>query len=427
LITEFKNIHKYNNESIPFGIAQVGRVYRKEISPRPFVRLREFEQAEIEVFHDPQNPLNVSDKVLDTIVNAFSVVDQDSGNGYSISTSQISIRDLVKNGLNTTIAHFMCKIKEFMTKLNVNTKRIRFRQRLKNELAHYSSDCWDMEYLVRDKSTTKDDDDPSETNWIEVIGITDRGCFDLTQHHKFAMVNASMMVKGVYDPPVQKRIIDIKIDQKTFCKNSKSHQRCYVTLSNQKKVRTDEEFRKTFIHNDNTGSLTMIEIDDTPYQLDPGMVTITDEITLISQEEFIPHIIEPSFGVDRMIYTVLNSNFWVRSDDEDRTVISLPASIAPINVSILPLFTKDIMMKYVKPIEEILAARNITYRVDCTGASIGKRYSRLDEIGVPFAITIDHQTDQDQTVTVRRRDDMSQIGVKISSIGDHLSYVLALN
>ena len=163
LITEFKNIYKFNGESLPFGISQIGRVYRKEIRTTPFTRLTEFEQAEIEVFNDPTKPITLSDIILNTKINVFSNNDQESGTRYDYDTSKRCLKDMINCGLNTIIALFMYKISQFMQTLGIDPKRIRFRQHLKNELAHYSSDCWDMEYLIRDKSIILNEVDPSES------------------------------------------------------------------------------------------------------------------------------------------------------------------------------------------------------------------------------------------------------------------------
>jgi glycyl-tRNA synthetase len=420
LITEFKNIYKFNCETLPFGIAQIGRVYRKEISTRPFTRLTEFEQAEIEVFNDPTKSIELSEQVTNTIINVFNNYDQESGNIYDYNTCTKKLGDMVESGLNSIIAFFMYKIKVFVKKLGIDPARIRFRQHLKNELAHYSSDCWDMEYLIRDRSTILNFVDPLETNWIEVIGIADRGCYDLTQHHCNAISNTSMKVKRVFNPPVERTVIETKFNMKPFCKKfNKESQLIKLFIEN--KCQSNMSFVDEIIQNNVNGAPTVITFNNIDYIIDTDMVSVIKSVKMISHEEFIPHIIEPSIGIDRLVYAVLNSRYWVRPEDSERCVLSLTPEVAPIQVVILPLFTKDIIMQYVPIVENIVSKITTNYKIDSSGASIGKKYSRFDEIGVPYAITIDYQTDDDKSVTIRNRDDTTQIRVKIEDLSKYIS------
>ena len=422
LITEFKNMYKFNGESLPFGIAQIGRVYRKEINTRPFTRMTEFEQAEIEVFNDPTQPITLSSGILETVVSVFNNDDQEHGRSYIYGSNECTttLGDMVKSGLNTIIALFMYKVTIFMRILDIDPARIRFRQHLRNELAHYSSDCWDMEYLVRDKSTVLNHVDPLETNWIEVIGIADRGCYDLTQHHNNSISNTSMKVKRNFDTPVDRTVIETKFVMKDFCKKFNNDSQSLKAFI-ESKCQTDLSFADELINNNSNNLPTSVTMDSKEFLLDAGLVTVSKSIKKVSHEEFMPHIIEPSIGIDRLVYSVLNSRYWVRPDDIDRCVLSLPPAIAPIQVVILPLFTKDVIMKHVTPIVNIISKITTNYKVDTSSASIGKKYSRFDEIGVPYAITIDYQTDDDQSVTIRNRDDTTQTRVKIDDLANYLS------
>lgn len=419
LITEFKNIYKFHNEKLPFGISQVGRVYRKEINPKPFIRLREFEQAEIELFYDPEEKYELSETFKLMFINIYSASDQSSKISYdqlivkSRQVNTLNYQNCNNNNINNYILYFMCKIWKFCELLNINPKRLRFRQHLKNELAHYSSDCWDLEYLIRDKSTSYDDVDPDEKNWIEIIGIADRGCFDLTQHSKTSLMTA----KRIYNPPCQKIIYDIKFNMKvfgnTFKKNASTYKDIIINLKNTNPILLDQ-----FIENEQKDESTQINYADISFIIDKSMIKITKSEKTISSEEFIPHIVEPSFGIDRLIYAVLNNSFWIRSECKDgtRTVLSLPHSISPYTYVILPLFNKDIILKYVGLVAAKLKQAHHNYKIDCSGASIGRRYSRMDEYGIPFALTIDYQTDKDQTITLRQRDTMQQIRIKIQDL-----------
>jgi glycyl-tRNA synthetase len=418
LFTEFKSIHRYNQESLPLGIAQIGKVYRKEIGPRPFIRLREFEQAEIELFYDPmmlsQQQLPMS--ILETEVNIYGRVEQES----NLPASRIRLGTRIPSGesqgsINPYIVYFMYKIKLFCDAVGLDPNRLRFRQHLKNELAHYSADCWDLEYLVRDRSINLNVRSDDETNWIEIIGIADRGSYDLTQHSTHS--HESMMVKRIHDPPIIETTYRIKFDMKEIAKKyAKKAQKIKQYISTLDKV--EPKILDRLIENNNLNSNTMIDIDNDSIEITSGMCNVTKSDQEVRSEDFMPYVVEPSMGIDRMFYAILNNAFWIRSDDMDRTVLSLPDSLAPTTVAILPLFTKDVMMRWIEPIKQQIRIAKPLYniKVDSTAASIGKRYSRLDEIGVPYAITIDYQTEEDQTVTVRARDSMTQIRVKIDRL-----------
>jgi glycyl-tRNA synthetase len=132
--------------------------------------------------------------------------------------------------------------------------------------------------------------------------------------------------------------------------------------------------------------------------------------------EIKPDVIEIAFGVDRPFFALLDIAFFKR-DDEKRTVLSLPQNMAPIEIGLLPLVKKDGLPKKAKEVLKELDDFRVYY--DATG-SIGKRYSRLDAIGVPFCITIDHDSLKDDTITIRERDSLKQIRVKISELKEKL-------
>jgi glycyl-tRNA synthetase len=117
-------------------------------------------------------------------------------------------------------------------------------------------------------------------------------------------------------------------------------------------------------------------------------------------------VIEPSFGVGRILYAILEQNFYTREDsaaaaadekdkskkgDVKRAVLSLPPHLAPVQCSVLPLLDKDEFNAIIPRIVSSLKAERLSTKVDSTGQAIGRRYARTDEIGIPFGITIDHQ------------------------------------
>jgi glycyl-tRNA synthetase len=134
-----------------------------------------------------------------------------------------------------------------------------------------------------------------------------------------------------------------------------------------------------------------------------------------------PHILEIAFGSDRPTFALLDMFLEVEKTKEgQRFVLKLPGEIAPIQVAVFPLTKKDGLPEKAKKIYNVLT-ESYTCQYDEAG-SIGKRYRRMDEIGCPYCITVDHQTLKDSTVTVRDRDSMKQKRVKIASL--HKSLVL---
>ena len=133
-------------------------------------------------------------------------------------------------------------------------------------------------------------------------------------------------------------------------------------------------------------------------------------------EKYIPHVIEPSYGIDRIFYSILEHNYKeIEKEGEKYTLLSLPPSIAPIKVGVFPLVSKDGLPEIAKEIEKMLRKNNIMCFYDEKG-SIGRRYARMDEIGTPFCITVDYQSKEDNTVTIRFRDTTEQIRINIKDI-----------
>lgn len=141
-----------------------------------------------------------------------------------------------------------------------------------------------------------------------------------------------------------------------------------------------------------------------------------------NDDKVLPHVFEISMGIDRSLYTILE--YSLKDDKEnDRVVLSLKPYLAPTHVGILSLVKKDGLKEKTDEIY-LKIKRKFDAFLDHSGA-IGRRYRRLDEIGAPFAITVDHQTLEDKTVTLRRRDSMEQERIKISELDSILSESVA--
>ncbi len=146
-------------------------------------------------------------------------------------------------------------------------------------------------------------------------------------------------------------------------------------------------------------------------------LTYTDPET---NEKFVPHVIEPSFGVDRTFLAVMLSAYHEEeADGETRVVLKLPVHLAPVKVAVLPLSKKEELTAVSLPLAQELAKH---FRVDHHASqSIGKRYRQNDEIGTPFCVTVDFDTLNDKAVTVRDRDTMTQDRVAIDRLVEYLN------
>ncbi|RKX76975.1 MAG: glycine--tRNA ligase [Spirochaetes bacterium] len=145
----------------------------------------------------------------------------------------------------------------------------------------------------------------------------------------------------------------------------------------------------------------------------------------VTRERYIPYIIETSAGLTRTVLTVL-SDAWEEEkleDGETRSVMHFHPEIAPITVGVFPLVKKDGLPEIAKEIEQKLRVDFTTF-YDQSGA-IGRRYRRQDEIGTPYCVTVDYQTREDRTVTIRFRDSMDQIRVRIEDIATRIKQEIA--
>ena len=137
----------------------------------------------------------------------------------------------------------------------------------------------------------------------------------------------------------------------------------------------------------------------------------------VSGEWYIPHVVEPAFGIDRIIWHLLDHSFnEIQKSDEIYNRLELPEVVAPVDVAVLPLFEKDGMEIMAQEIHNKICSQSDMFSVYDASGSIGRRYARADEIGVPICITVDHDSLVDGTVTVRQRDTTEQHRVDIDKL-----------
>ncbi|QID88496.1 glycyl-tRNA synthase [Saccharomyces pastorianus] len=389
---QFLNFNKLldiNQGKIPFASASIGKSFRNEISPRSgLLRAREFLMAEIEHFVDPLDKSHPKfDEVSDEEVPLLSRQLQESDEPHL--PVRMAIGEAVKTGKveNETLGYYMARVHQFLLRLGVNKNKFRFRQHMKNEMAHYATDCWDGELLT-------------SYGWIECIGCADRAVFDLTVHSK--KTGKSLTVKQKLNTPKERTKLVLEVNKKLFGRKFKQRAKliesALLSLSQDKLYNKHEELNKN-------GKLTFQTNGET-VEIDQNLVSIEMKTTLQHTREYIPNVIEPSFGLGRIIYCIFDHCFRTRLDDDERTYFSFPLSVAPIKVFITTISNNE---KFPSVMSQIVRTKEIYFKVDDSNTSIGKKYARNDELGTPFGITIDFQTLQDETVTLRERDSMRQV------------------
>ena len=316
MFLEFKNVQQTSRKNLPFGIAQIGRCFRNEIAPRDFLfRSREFHIGEFEFFINPEEKKCdlLEKKHLDLKLKLLDSETQVSG---SDKLKETTIGKMLKeNKLEEWHAYWLAE--QILWFYSLGLAEIKIREHRKDELSHYSSATFDIDYEYPFGSK-------------EVAGNANRGQYDLTQHMK---------------------------------------------ASGEKMEVFDEKYKN----------------------------------------KAIPKVIEPTFGMERVLLALLTKAY---NFDEKRqnVVLKLPARISPVKAAVFPIIKDE---KYENLAKEIVfdlrKEWNVSY--DKSG-SIGRRYSRNDEIGTPMCITIDEDSPKDKMVTIRDRDTTKQVRVEISQLRD---------
>ena len=394
IFVNFKLVQQFLKKSLPMGIAQVGKSFRKEISPTPFTRMREFNQAEIEYFVDDKDKSHPNFSMVETYeIPILSAKMQVTGD----KPIMISIGKAVETNIisHQTMGYWLARIHQFAIKIGLNPGKIRFRQHLSNEMAHYASECWDLETRVLD-------------SWLECVGCADRGNYDLTSHGK-----NKLTAKRLLDKPIIETKLVYKLNKSTISNKYKDLTMGIVNYFNNL---DDVELKKLHKNFADGKGFIYIYIGDSLCTITNDMIEFDNEEIRTEYEEFIPHVVEPSFGIDRLLYSVFEHSFYIRPQDAKRGVLGLPTLLTPYDVSVLQLHNKDELKVIATYIKNLLKDNNFSIYTDNSGVAIGRKYVRQDEIGVKFAITIDPGSLEDNMVTVRERDSMKQIRVPIASI-----------
>jgi len=315
MFVSFQRLFQVGRKKLPLGACQIGKSYRNEISPRQgMIRLREFTQAEAEIFFNPKVTDHPKFKNVKNDTIPFLSAEYQDQDRYEVI--EMTVEAAVKKGLIPTEmqAYYLAISEKFFENLGIPRSEIRCREQLKDERAHYSTCTWDIEIKSED------------FGWIEVAAIANRTDYDVGGH---------------------------------------------AALSKQ----------------------------DMNVVLEDGF-------------KFIPHVIEASFGIDRPFWCTVENAL---REEGKRTYFAFDKSIAPIKAAVFPLVNKEKLPEIAEKIYSTLIENNIYAQYD-SKASIGKRYARSDEIGIPYCITVDFDTQKDKSVTVRERDSTKQKRVKIQDI-----------
>jgi len=309
---------KYEFEALrrrlPLGLAIIGRAFRNEISPRNvLMRMREFTQAELQIFFDPDDIDKHPDfdKVKGYKLRLLPAKARKSGEITVVSCDYV----VKKLGLPRFYVYYMAKIQQFyLDVVKIKPERFRFRELVGDEKAFYNKYHWDIELYLDCMKGFK-----------EVAGIHYRTDHDLSGHQKISEESMTVDVNG---------------------------------------------------------------------------------------KKFIPHVVELSFGVDRNIFALFDIAY---DEEEERSVLRFPRIISPLDAGVFPLVSRDGLPEKARSVYNMLKEHGFDVFYDESG-SIGRRYRRIDEIGIPAGITIDYDTLKKDDVTLRDRDTMNQIRVKISDL-----------
>jgi glycyl-tRNA synthetase len=395
----FRKLLECNNDRMPFASAMIGKSFRNEISPRSgLLRVREFLMAEIEHYVHPERKQHVRfPEVASVQLNLLSSKTQEAGSG---ALQCCMVGDAVASGLvnNETLGYFLARTALFLWKVGVDPERLRFRQHMRNEMAHYASDCWDAEILT-------------SYGWIECVGCADRACYDLTQHTK--ATGESLTARERLEPPRRVRTVKFALDKRALGLAFKAAAKDIAAVLEALEGPEAELLQTRAVDGKlivSCGSL----VHHVPLEM--ARLEQVDEVQHVL--EYVPAVIEPSFGIGRIIYALLEHSFWTRDGDEQRCVLSLPPVIAPIKCLVAPLSAQPELSVLTQRLVRDLRRRGISCQLDESSTSIGKRYARNDEVGVPFAATLDFQSLRDATATVRERDSTQQIRVSIARVAD---------
>lgn len=424
----FQKLLEYSDGQLPFASASIGYSFRNELSPRSgLLRVREFLMAEVEHFVDPlsgkKHPKFDSVRNVKVPLLARDIQQAGGSNPTNITIGEAVDKKIVDN---ETLGYFIVRIMQFMEKIGIDMNKLRFRQHMANEMAHYAADCWDCELF-------------NSYGWIECVGCADRSAYDLSVHQKATGV--PLEVRERLDEPKKVEEWVAQLDKKKsgpkFKKDAGKVQAALDSLSQELKEKLSISLQK-----EGKVQLDVPDMETGKVELESDIVTIQKETRTETMRTYTPNVIEPSFGIGRILYSLMEHVYWIRpGKDEARSVsrppntilpysntlqvMSFKPTVAPVKVLVVPLQKDTRFAKSLRELEQRLDDAALSFKVDQSGVSIGKRYSRNDELGIPFGITIDYESLEDNTYTLRDRDSTKQVRSSLDDIIGAISQVVA--
>jgi glycyl-tRNA synthetase len=393
IFVEFNRLYGIAREKLPFGVIQIGHALRNEISPRQgLIRLREFTIADLEFFFDPEEPgccllKDVENEILHLYLS-------DERLKCSEKIAKVTVKEAVAQNLirSEWQAFFMAMAKKLLMEIGIPADNQRFIEKTAWEKAHYASQSFDQEVYV------------DRWGWIEVSGHAHRTDYDLSSHMKASGVDLCVYKEN--EVPVEQETITVKPVMAKMGPIFKSDAAKVAKLI----LEAPAEEVATAI--ENKGSYTAGS-----YRILPEYVEISRGKNIVRGKRFIPQVVEPSFGCDRLFYVALEYAYHMK---KGRVIMRFPRTIAPIQVGVYPLVSKDGIAEKAREVHKLLASEGFEAEYDEAG-SIGRRYARADEAGFPLGITVDYDTLRDSTVTIRDRDTWKQVRTRIEDLPELLT------
>jgi glycyl-tRNA synthetase len=370
IFAQFKNVHETSRQKVPFGIGQIGKAFRNEVTPRNFIfRSREFEQMELEFFIKP-------DEATEAIHGSVATVG-DKGHPGEPQPNW---------GWQAWHRYWVEERVRFYEGIGLSRETLGFHHQTPEELAHYARACTDILY----KFPFSKRDESGGVKGDELEGIAARSDFDLSQHERH-----SGKLMGVFDEELRT---------------------AWGKLPPEKQADLSARYFSARLK-----YLTKSGVPQEKAELDAK-----EDAEGLAKGQYIPHVIEPSAGVDRLILALISNAFQEttstdeKGKTETRTVMKFHPRVAPVKVGVFPLLkNKPELVAKAREVFQQLRGQMMAF-YDDSGA-IGRRYARQDEAGTPYCITIDFDTLGEKpellnTVTLRHRDDGKQERIPIADL-----------
>jgi len=392
IFVEFKRLYEMAREKLPFGVLQMGHALRNEISPRQgLIRLREFTIIDLEFFFDPEEPNCFLLKDVENEKLRLLLAETKLRGSEKIT--EVTMKEALKKGYIQAEwqAVFMALAKKLLIDMGVPAEKQRFIEKLPWERAHYSLQSFDQEVYV------------DRWGWVEVSGHAYRTDYDLKQHMEFS--GEDMRIYKEYEKPIEKERLFVKPIMSKLgpaFKTQAAKVAEMLSKANPEEVEASIKKNNYFLLG--------------KHKILPEHIEFSRQKVVERGKRFIPYVVEPSFGSDRLVYVALEYAYRVK---DERAMLSFPRDIAPIQIGVYPLVSKDELPEKALEVHKMLLDEGFVVEYDDAG-SIGRRYARADEIGAPLGITVDYETLSNNTVTIRERDSWKQVRSLIKDLPELL-------